>query len=203
MDMRDKFGNEIRGLTPEENKVYLPLLRKRLFKRCAVAVVYTILVAFLTWRFMRMAPEYYIALLAGVIFGGTIAFLCISLAVEVYNVLLGNVGVIHIYSEDVQSSYSKSKKPRYFIQASDTQSEKIICYSVSSDEYFTLIDHFGHLREIDYIVVNPKRIKYKSYFSFIKLNNSGMPVIESAVYDNIDKSVDLTDGFVLSAKRKK
>lgn len=203
MDTRDKFGNEIRRLTPEEKKAYLPLLRKRLFKRCAAVVIYTILVVFLTCRFMKMAPEYYIVLFAGAIFGSSIAFLGISLAAEVYNVASGNVGIIHIYSEDVQSCRGKSKKPRYFIQASDTQSEKIICYSVSGDEYLTLIDHFGHLREIDYIVVNPKKIKYKSYFSFIRLKNSGMPIPESAVYDNIDKSVNVSDSFMLGITREK
>ncbi len=203
MDNRDKFGNEIRRLTPEEKKAYLPLLRKRLFKRCAAVVIYTILVVFLTWRFMKMVPQYYIALFAGVIFGSSIAFLGLSLIAEVCNVVSGNVGVIHIYSEDVQSSYGKSKKPRYFIQASDRQTGKMICYSVSSDEYLTLIDHFGHLREIDYIVVNPKKIKYKSYFGFIRLKNSGMPILESAVYDNIDKSVNLSDSFMLGTKREK
>ena len=188
----DKFGNVVRSITDLEKRDYLPVIRKRIIQGCIVTVVYTILVVALACWLMADAPSYSTAtLLIAALFVGSSVFLIIYSGIELHCVMAEDIGVIRIHSDDVQTDHSKSKKPRYYIRATDTITGKEICYSITKEEYLAFSENFGHLKEIDYIIVNPRKIKYSNHLYFFKLLNSGTPVMETAVYDNIDKNINM------------
>ncbi len=204
MQTKDRFGNLVRNIEDWEKRAYLPEVKKLLIGEFITTLVAALISNFMVLYFIQKvdAPQP-IKIFVIALFGVFPALLVISSLIKLIRASAGNIGVLHIYSEDIDFSAGDSKRPSRYIKGHDAATGKVICYSITAKEYETFRTHFGHLREIDYVVVNAKRIKYKKYSYFFKLKNSGVPIMESAVYDNIDKSVNnLPDNGMLSVRRR-
>ncbi|MBQ8614170.1 MAG: hypothetical protein IJ416_08165 [Ruminiclostridium sp.] len=204
MGFHDRFGNEIRSITYEEKEKYLPVIKKNIIAESIVTFVATIIIAaMITYFIIDAKPMILISVFVVVLFGSALLSMIIRCIVNLCNLKEDNLGVIHIHSEGIDHSVMKKKKPHYYIKATVEGSEKEIRYTLTPRECETFRIHFGHLREVDYIVVNPNKIKYKDYGNYFALINEGAPVIESAVYDNISKAVNnLSGGGMLSVRKK-
>ena len=205
MELHDKFGNEIRRMTEEERDEHLPGLKKEVIINSAVFMIAALILGGMVGYFIaESCVHQYIIIFVAVLFGGALLKLIFDAARILWQYSSDNVGVLHIFCEDIGFSSSNSKRPSYYIKGIDTKTGKEICYALSPKEYEAIRTHFGHLKEIDYIILNPNKVSYYEYGSFIKLKNNGCAILSSAVYDDISKAVNnLSEaGGMLRAKQK-
>lgn len=204
MNFSDRFRNEIREITQEEKDIYLPVIRRTIAAQSIAAIAALLIISAMILYFIIDAkPEIIIITAVIVLFGSALLCMVIRCICNICNLSRGNLGVIHIMSDNIDCSSFDRSKPPYYIKAAVPGEDKQVRYPLSRREYETIRCHFGHLKEIDYIVVNPEKIKYKDYGYAYILLNEGAPVIETAVYDNISKAVNnlSSDGAVLSVKK--
>lgn len=192
MELYDKFGNEIRKLTEEERTEYLPKLKKEVIINSVVFIIAALILGGLIAYFViDFGVHEYIAIFVFLLFGGVFLKMIFDAVRMLWQYNSGNVGVLHIFCESIDFSGTSSKnRPTYYIKGSDAKTGKEICYPLSPKEYEAIRTHFGHLKEINYIILNPDKVKYYEYGYFFKLMNSGCAIIDSAVYDNISKAVN-------------
>lgn len=191
MEFTDKFGNEIRNATYEETSEYFPVLKKEVIAQTIVSFIVALIIAgMIAYFIIDGNTPMPIIVVVTALFGGATLSILVKCAINIFHISSKKLGVIHVHSEGIDFSTSNTKRPTYYIKSHDSVTGKEICHSITAREYETIRTHFGHLREVDYVVLNPDRIKYKSYTYFFVLVNNGCPVLDSAVYDDIDKSVN-------------
>ena len=205
MELHDNFGNELRKLTEEERAKHLSRLKKEVILNSVVFIIAALIIGALVAYFAAESGAHeYIIIFVFVLFGGAVLKLVFDAAKMLWQYSSDNVGVLHIFCEDIDFSGSSSKnRPTYFIKGIDAKTGKEICYPLSPKEYEEIRNHFGHLKEIDYIILNPHKVRYHEYGRFFKLMNGGCAVLDSAVHDDISRAVNnLSSGGALSAKPK-
>lgn len=205
MELYDKFGNEIRALTDDERAKELPKLKKEVIANSLAYIIGALILGGLIAYFIAESGVHlYIVMFVVLVFGGVFLKLIFDAIKMLWQCSGSNIGVLHIYCENIGFPSSKSKRPSYYIKGTDTKTGKEICYSLSPKEYAAIFNHFGHLKEIDYIILNPSRVRYHEYGYFFKLLNNGCVILNSAVYDDIDKSVNKLSetGGMLRVKQK-
>lgn len=205
MELYDKFGNEIRELTEDERDKFLPALKKEVTVQALTYLISALILGVLIAYFAIASgtPQYIVAFVI-LLFGGASVKLFFDAAVMLWHYSSGNVGVLHIHCEGIDFSGSNDKRPSRYIKSRDSKTGKEICYSLNPREFETIRTHYGHLREIDYIILNPENVRYRQRGFYFTLMNSGCVIISSAVFDNVDKAVNqlAEAGGILRAKEK-